>query len=232
MTQSNSSTCARVCWLVAVAIGLIVFALLMKMVSTLLSLASGAIVAVGLARFLTKKYCAGTAAEAAPTAAPAAAPTAAPAETPVEAPAEAPTEAPAAEAAPQAPAAEADDAGAAVKSSQLPGQVELAARKGTWTYGEGSGAAAAPAAEAAGDDDLKMLKGVGAKLEQKLHDAGVTSFAQIAAWGEEDITRMDDVLSFKGRIARDGWVAQAKTLAAGGDTEFSKRVEDGGVYED
>ena len=92
-------------------------------------------------------------------------------------------------------------------------------------------AAEAPAADA-GPDDLKQLKGVGPKLEEKLHAAGVTTFAQIAAWGPEDIAEMDDKLSFKGRIERDGWVEQAKTLAAGGATEFSKRVAKGGVYED
>jgi NADH-quinone oxidoreductase subunit E len=93
--------------------------------------------------------------------------------------------------------------------------------------------AAAPTAKAeAGADDLKQLKGVGPKLEEKLHEAGVTSFAQIAAWGPEDIVKMDDLLSFKGRIERDGWVEQAGKLAAGEDTEFSKRVKKGDVYED
>jgi predicted flap endonuclease-1-like 5' DNA nuclease len=35
---------------------------------------------------------------------------------------------------------------------------------------------------------------------------------------------------FKGRVSRDHWVKQTKTLAAGRETEFSKRVEDGDVY--
>jgi NADH-quinone oxidoreductase subunit E len=81
-------------------------------------------------------------------------------------------------------------------------------------------------------DDLKQLKGVGPALEKKLHDNGVTTFAQIAAWTADDITDMDDKLSFKGRIARDGWVDQAKLLAAGEATEFSKKVAKGDVYED
>lgn len=67
-------------------------------------------------------------------------------------------------------------------------------------------------AEAA-PDDLKKLKGVGPALEKKLHDAGVTSFAQIAAWGPEDVAEMDEKLSFKGRITRDDWIGQAKDLA-------------------
>ncbi|KPA23048.1 NADH-quinone oxidoreductase chain 2 [Shimia sp. SK013] len=75
-------------------------------------------------------------------------------------------------------------------------------------------------------DDLKLLKGVGPALEKKLHANGVKTFAQIAAWGAEDITDMDDKLSFKGRIERDNWVQQAKLLAEGGDTEFSRRAKD------
>lgn len=71
---------------------------------------------------------------------------------------------------------------------------------------------AAPKA-AAGADDLKQLSGVGPALEKKLHEAGVTSFAQIAAWSAEDIAEFDEKLSFKGRIEREGWVEQAKALA-------------------
>ncbi len=71
-------------------------------------------------------------------------------------------------------------------------------------------------------DDLKQLKGVGPALEKKLHDVGVTSFAQIAAWTVEDIAAMDDKLSFKGRIERDDWLKQARALAEGQDTDFSK----------
>ena len=72
---------------------------------------------------------------------------------------------------------------------------------------------AAPKAEA-GADDLKRLSGVGPALEKKLHEQGVTTFAQIASWGPEDIADMDDKLSFKGRIERDGWVDQAKAFEA------------------
>ena len=71
------------------------------------------------------------------------------------------------------------------------------------------------AAPAEGGDDLKQLSGVGPALEKKLHEAGVTTFAQIAAWGPKDIEEFDEKLSFKGRIEREGWVEQAKTLAKG-----------------
>ncbi len=66
-----------------------------------------------------------------------------------------------------------------------------------------------------GGDDLKKLSGVGPALEKKLNDAGITTYAQIAAWTEADIADMDEKLSFKGRIEREGWVDQAKELAKG-----------------
>ncbi len=75
--------------------------------------------------------------------------------------------------------------------------------------------AAKPAADAATDgDDLKKLSGVGPALEKKLHAAGVTSFAQIAGWSDADIARYDEELSLKGKIEKEGWVAQSKDLQA------------------
>ena len=75
----------------------------------------------------------------------------------------------------------------------------------------------APAAEApaAGADDLKELSGVGPALEKKLHAAGITTFAQIAAWTEEDVEKFGEVLSFKGRIEREGWIEQVKAKLEG-----------------
>lgn len=71
------------------------------------------------------------------------------------------------------------------------------------------------AAPTEGNDDLKKLSGVGPVLEQKLNEAGVTTFAQIAAWGPAEIEEFDEKLAFKGRIEREGWIDQAKKLAAG-----------------
>ncbi|WP_339763150.1 endonuclease [uncultured Sulfitobacter sp.] len=78
-------------------------------------------------------------------------------------------------------------------------------------------------ARAGGADDLKLISGVGPKLEQTLNELGFYHFDQIAKWGPEEITWVDARVRFKGRIQRDDWVAQAATLAAGGDTEFSAR---------
>lgn len=71
------------------------------------------------------------------------------------------------------------------------------------------------AAEPTGGDDLKKLSGVGPALEKKLHAEGVTTFAQIAAWTDADVAAMDEKLSFKGRIEREGWIAQAAEMAKG-----------------
>ncbi len=60
--------------------------------------------------------------------------------------------------------------------------------------------------------DLKKLSGVGPAIERKLHEAGVTSLAQIAAWSDADRAAFDEKLSFKGRIEREGWVEQAREL--------------------
>ncbi|MEM9268572.1 MAG: 50S ribosomal protein L21 [Pseudomonadota bacterium] len=69
--------------------------------------------------------------------------------------------------------------------------------------------------EAKGEaDDLKKISGVGPKLEGTLNSIGVYHFWQIAEWGPDEIAFMDDKLSFKGRIERDDWIAQAKTFAA------------------
>ncbi len=73
----------------------------------------------------------------------------------------------------------------------------------------------AKAAAKSGADDLKKLSGVGPALEKKLLEAGITTFAQIAAWTDADVADMDEKLSFKGRIEREGWIEQAKELAKG-----------------
>ena len=80
-------------------------------------------------------------------------------------------------------------------------------------------------------DDLKQIKGIGPKLEKLCNSLGFYHFDQIASWSPAEIAWVDENLEgFKGRVTRDTWVAQAKLLAAGGETEFSKRVGKGNVY--
>lgn len=76
-------------------------------------------------------------------------------------------------------------------------------------------------------DDLKKIKGVGPKLELVCNSLGFWHFDQIAAWTADEIAWVDSNLEgFYGRVSRDEWVAQAKILAAGGETEFSQRQKD------
>ena len=63
-------------------------------------------------------------------------------------------------------------------------------------------------------DDLKLISGVGPKLEGTLHGLGIFHFDQIAQWNADNVVWVDDYLSFKGRIDREDWIAQAKNLAA------------------
>lgn len=73
-------------------------------------------------------------------------------------------------------------------------------------------------------DDLARIKGVGPKLVTRLNELGVTRFAQIAAWDDAEIDRIDAQLGrFQGRIRRDEWVVQAKLLAKDDTAGFAKR---------
>jgi predicted flap endonuclease-1-like 5' DNA nuclease len=153
----------------------------------------------------------------------------------------------------------------------LPGQEDLAARKGDWKYegeaakpkaktkakakpkkaapakpdmsedydkdgklegaAEGAKPATLTAPRGGKADNLKEIKGVGPKMEKMLNDMGFYHFDQIAAWSADETAWVNaNLAGFKGRVTRDNWVEQAKILAAGGETEFSKRVDKGGVY--
>ena len=62
-------------------------------------------------------------------------------------------------------------------------------------------------------DDLRQIGGIGPKLEQALNAMGFRTYAQIAALSEADIARIEEKMGFAGRVARDGWVSQARALA-------------------
>ena len=79
------------------------------------------------------------------------------------------------------------------------------------------------------EDDLKRIKGIGPVNEKALNELGIYKFSQIAAWTPENVDWVEDFMSFPGRIEREDWIAQAKTLAEGEETDFSKRVDAGEV---
>jgi large subunit ribosomal protein L21 len=105
-----------------------------------------------------------------------------------------------------------------VSASAIAAVVEPASKTKTAKPAAAKATEAKPAApkagKAAAGGDLKKLSGVGPALEKKLMAAGVTSLEQVAAWTEADVTKIDEELSFKGRIEREGWIAQAKELTA------------------
>ncbi|MBN8186203.1 endonuclease [Salipiger thiooxidans] len=250
MTDTTmEGTCRRKCWIAAAVIGLFValFALGADR-GFVAALVLGVLAMVLLSQLFIWVSCAPvpmlTPVTPKPVPAPkpvAAKPAASPA--PAEASA-APTPAatPAPAAAPQpAPAAEKTAEPLVKPSKALAGEAELAGRKGAWRYeGEpaeavaddaGTRPEALSAPRDGGADNLKEIKGVGPKLEEQLHELGIYHFDQIAGWTAAEVAWMDGNLKgFRGRVSRDDWIGQAKILAAGGETAFSTRVDEGEVY--
>lgn len=136
-------------------------------------------------------------------------------------------EKPAAKTAPAKPAAK-----PAAKKAEPKAEKPEPAAKAEPATAEGTRPEALDAARDGKADDLKMIKGVGPKLELMLNELGFYHFDQIAAWSADEVAWVDQNLKgFKGRVSRDNWVEQATTLAAGGTTEFASRVKKGDVYD-
>ena len=139
----------------------------------------------------------------------------------------------------RAPAAKAESAKAAPAKAA---PAKVAATVGATTVGAVSGrkAAAKPAAASGISnrlaaprggkaDNLTRIKGIGTVNEKKLNEHGIFHFDQIAAWKKADVVAAEAYLAFDGRIAREEWIKQAKLLAKGKETEFSRRVDAGKV---
>ncbi|NEW61499.1 hypothetical protein GSY74_09415 [Sulfurovum sp. bin170] len=73
-------------------------------------------------------------------------------------------------------------------------------------------------------DNLQLIKGVGKVMEGVLNENGIYHFDQIANWTDEEIKWMNSTIYFPGKIEREDWRGQAKDLAEGKSTEYSKRV--------
>jgi len=74
-------------------------------------------------------------------------------------------------------------------------------------------------------DDLKQISGIGEVLEKTLHKCGIFYFEQIAGFNRKDVSAVDDMLNFKGRVDRDDWIKQAKVLMRGGTNVHKKPVK-------
>ena len=159
------------------------------------------------------------AAEAAKPAQPASAPAQAPALPPAPAPAPAPVAAP-----PAVPVVVAAAPALSTAASVAPSSVVSDFSHLRSVRSEALVDSARGGVRNAGDiDDLKRIRGIGVLIEKKLNSLGITQYEQVANWTGADIERISRILDFKGRIEREHWIEQARILATGGQTEFSRR---------
>ena len=85
-----------------------------------------------------------------------------------------------------------------------------------------------PAPPESTESGLGQLKGLGPKLVATLAELGFTRLDQIAALTPDQAEALDARLgNFRGRLARDRWIEQARLLAAGDraayEAEFGKQ---------
>ncbi len=76
-------------------------------------------------------------------------------------------------------------------------------------------------------DDLKLISGIGPKLEQKLNSIGIWRYDQIASWTQGNIDWVNAAISFRGRIEREKWVPQAKQLVQDAGASIEPAPEGG-----
>jgi predicted flap endonuclease-1-like 5' DNA nuclease len=75
-------------------------------------------------------------------------------------------------------------------------------------------------------DDLKEIEGIGPAMEKLVNGMGFFHFDQIASWSDADVALVDaEMKTFKGRIVRDKWVAQAKIIVKEGLEAFRERAK-------
>lgn len=83
-----------------------------------------------------------------------------------------------------------------------------------------------------GADDLKLIKGIGPRNEKACNALGIAQFRQIADWTPDEAIWVGHELAFPGRVEREHWIAQARLLAAGVETEHSRAVKSGAITVD
>ncbi len=96
-----------------------------------------------------------------------------------------------------------------VKAAVGAGSVAAPAAPAAKPAAKAAAKAEAPAAAPAAADDLTAITGVGPAAATKLNDAGITSFAQLAALSAEDAAAIETIK------VKEAWIEQAKELAQG-----------------
>jgi NADH-quinone oxidoreductase subunit E len=75
-----------------------------------------------------------------------------------------------------------------------------------------------------GADNLKLMSGVGAKLEDALNGLGIYHFDQISKWSDAEVEWVDKHLKLNGRLRRDNWMEQATKLVTGEKAVLPKKT--------
>lgn len=70
-------------------------------------------------------------------------------------------------------------------------------------------------------DNLTLIRAIDDETASRLNSAGVSTFADIAAWTASDVGRVNQALGLLGRINKENWIEQAATLSKGGRTEYA-----------
>lgn len=226
MTNESTRNCASNCWYIAVGLGLLLSVVLIAAAgwSLLWGLLLGVVVFLILGFVLPQLVCTAKGAHRpmAMTSSPAShvvgdPPATLPGKAPVATPQPIPDE-PAPQAHPvaqearkpavaEAPKAKETPKPAVVKTSSAPAATDPSAENKPQTLS---------AARAGGADDLKMIKGIGPKLESALNDMGFYHYDQIAKWTEAEAAWVNaNVRGSRGSATRDDWAGQAANLAKG-----------------
>jgi len=75
-----------------------------------------------------------------------------------------------------------------------------------------------------GPDDLLKIRGVGKANLVQLHALGIFHFDQIAKWSRDELKWVGSFTAFPGRLEKEDWIEQAKTLAKRRAVELANRA--------
>lgn len=235
--DTKDGRCATICWIVAIVVGVLAFALMRPGVWVLLALLVAVLVTIAVGVMLSRQVCTATArrdsgadevsadAVAAPQGAPApgsrgSAALAQPGSGGAASGMAAGAAHPGASGASEVEATPTARPGLMVPPDDETAEWDEAQESGSTVTTSAAAYDAGPADEdddaAEEADDLRRLQGVGPKVAETLERIGIRRFDQIAAWTEVDMERLEAAQAgLRARAERDDWIGQARALAAG-----------------